>query len=177
MSKEQCFNSSLITHHYLSLITFFAWFNRYLVKHILPPESVGDAFGFVFGERMLRISAGNLEQSIFEHDDAKCAERDAGGNLYVAHVVYAKAPGLLDPILDERIAQGVFGFRFRQVCTFNDETVFASFIRLHGVRRKPRGLRRLFKRVRWNRGLKETDAWRYCDRCFVARKDGSDAHR
>jgi hypothetical protein len=52
--------------------------------------------------------------------------------------VYAKVPGLLDPIFDERVAQGMFGFGFRQVCALNDEAVFESFVRLHGVEAKAR---------------------------------------
>jgi hypothetical protein len=46
--------------------------------------------------------------------------------------VYAEAPGLLYPVLYERVAQGMFGFGLRQVSAFNYETVFASFG--HGTR-------------------------------------------
>src|SRR3954469_10826149 len=81
---------------------------------------------------MLRVNARDLEESVVEHDYAERAKGDAGRDLYVAHVVYAEASGQLDPVLYEGVAQGVFRLRFAQISTFDDETVFASFIRVHG---------------------------------------------
>jgi hypothetical protein len=45
--------------------------------------------------------------------------------------VYAEAARLLNPILYERVAQGMFGFRLRQVSALYYQTVFASFV--HGT--------------------------------------------
>jgi hypothetical protein len=39
--------------------------------------------------------------------------------------VNAKASGLFNPIFDERVTQSVLGLRFREICAFDDETVFA----------------------------------------------------
>ena len=106
---------SLITHD-SSLITaflpFFARLDADVVEHVLTAEGFGDAFGFVFGERVFGINAGYLEEAVVEHDDAEHAEGDAGRDLYVAHVVYAKVAGLLNPIFDEGVAQGMLGFGF-----------------------------------------------------------------
>jgi hypothetical protein len=123
---------SVFSYH-LSPITFFPWFDRDFLEHGLSFESFGNTFGFVFRERMFRVKAGYLEYSVVEHDDPERAECDAWHNLYLAHIVYAKTPGLLNPVFDERVAQGMFGFPFGQVCALYDETVFRSFIRLHGI--------------------------------------------
>src|SRR5438132_13981924 len=99
---------------------------------------------------MFGINTGYLEEPVIEHDHAKHAKGDAGRDLYVAHIVYAKASCLLDPVLYERVAQGVLGFCFGQICTFDDETVFASFIRVHGEN-GVQALRTQFKPDSWNR--------------------------
>jgi hypothetical protein len=39
--------------------------------------------------------------------------------------VYFEVPGLFNPVFDERITQGMFGFGFRKIRPLDDETVFA----------------------------------------------------
>jgi hypothetical protein len=82
-------------------------------------------------EGAFRVCAGYLKQALVQQAHAQKAELHTRRNLYVAHVVYAKAPGLLDPVFNERVAQGMFGFGFSQVSALDNETVFASFI--HGL--------------------------------------------
>jgi hypothetical protein len=74
---------------------------------------------------MVCIGAGNLKQALVEHHDAKRAKRHAGRNLDLIHVVYFEVPGLFNPVFDERITQGMFGFGFRKIRPLDDETVFA----------------------------------------------------
>jgi hypothetical protein len=45
--------------------------------------------------------------------------------LDLIHVVYFEVPGLFNPVFDERITQGMFGFGFRKIRPLDDETVFA----------------------------------------------------
>src|ERR1044071_1623339 len=108
LTSDSCILDSAF--HHLSLITFFSRFDRDFIKHVHSSEGFGDTFRFMLGERMLGVNAGYLKHSVVEQDDAERAERDARRDLYVAHVVYAKAPGLLNPVFDERVAQGMFGF-------------------------------------------------------------------
>jgi hypothetical protein len=69
---------------------------------------------------MLRISAGNLKHSLIEHLYPQRAKRHTGRNLYFIHVVDTKVASLFDPVFDEWVTQGMFGFNFRQVGPFND---------------------------------------------------------
>ena len=78
---------------------------------------------------MLRVGAGDFKQTIVEHHYAERAKRDAGRHLDFIHVVNFEGSGLFDPIFDERIAQGMLGFRFRKIGPLDDETVFAHVAR------------------------------------------------
>src|SRR5215213_10447109 len=100
------------------------------VKHVLTSQGVRDSFGFVLGQGVLRIGARNLEDTVVEHHNSQRAECDAGKDDDLIHVVNAETACLFDPILDERIAQSVFGFRLREIRAFDDETIFAHFFRL-----------------------------------------------
>jgi len=46
-------------------------------------------------------------------------------NLYFVHVVDFEVSRLFNPVFDERITQGMFGFGFRKIRSLDDETVFA----------------------------------------------------
>jgi hypothetical protein len=95
-------------------------------------KRIGHAARALFRERALRVNAGYLEEAVIELAHAQDTQSHALRNLYVPQIVYAEAPGLLYPVLYERVAQGMFGFRLRQESAFNYETVFASFA--HGTR-------------------------------------------
>ena len=43
-----------------------------------------------------------------------------GRNLYFVHVVNFEMAGLFDPIFDERITQGMFGFGLRKIRALDD---------------------------------------------------------
>ena len=77
-----------------------------------------------------RIRAGDLENTVVEHHHSEQSESDAGGDQNFIHVVDAKAACLFDPVLDERIAQSVLGFRLGKIRAFDDETIFAHFFGL-----------------------------------------------
>jgi hypothetical protein len=140
MSKRKQVLLFPITYH-LSPITAFsfligAWLDGDFVEHVLMAECLCDAFRLMLGERAFGVAACDFKESLVEHQDAQIAKRNAGRNLYLAHVVYAKAPGLLDPVFDEWVAERVLGFGFRQVSTLYNQTVFASLICFHGAGRK-----------------------------------------
>jgi hypothetical protein len=62
---------------------------------------------------MLRVGACDFEQTIVQHHDAQRPECDSWGDLDFIHVVDFESSGLLNPILQEWIAQGMVGFGFR----------------------------------------------------------------
>ena len=76
---------------------------------------------------MFFIRARNLKQTIIQHDNAQRAQLHARCNLYFVHVVNSKCAGLLNPVLDEWVAQSVFGLSFRKIRAFDYETIFAHF--------------------------------------------------
>jgi hypothetical protein len=89
---------------------------------------------------MLLIRTRNLELAIVEHHDAEGPKRDAGRYLYLIHVVDFEVAGLFDPILNEWVTQGMFGFGFRKIRSRDDETVFAHFAsQLNGSRQLNHG--------------------------------------
>ena len=62
---------------------------------------------------MFGVHARDLEYAIVKHDDTEGAERNTRCNLDFIHVVDFEVTRLFDPILQEWISQGMFGFRFR----------------------------------------------------------------
>ena len=78
---------------------------------------------------MLRVGAGDFKQALVKHNDSQRAQRHPGGDLNFIHVVDFEVSGLFDPVFDEGIAQGVFGFGLRKIRPLNDETVFAHVTR------------------------------------------------
>src|SRR5882672_2200919 len=109
----------------LNFSGFIARLDLDLVKHILSPQCFSHAFSFELSERMVSIGAGDLKQPIVEHHHAERAKRYAGRDLNRVHVMDFEAAGLFDPILDERVTQGMLGFGFRKIRPLDDETVFA----------------------------------------------------
>ena len=112
----------------LELVT--AWLSSDLVEHVLAPECFRDSFGLVLCQRVIGIRACDLKHAIVEHHHAQQPECDAGTDLYLVHVVKTEAARLFNPILDERIAQSVFGVRLGKIRAFDDETIFAHFFGL-----------------------------------------------
>src|SRR5690348_13365643 len=104
-----------------SLLT--AWFVADLVEHVLASQRLGHTFRRVFGERVFRIGAGNLENTVIEHHYSEQPESHAGSDQDFIHVVNAKATCFFDPIFDEGIAQSVFGLRFGKIRAFDNETI------------------------------------------------------
>jgi hypothetical protein len=107
-----------------------AWFGSDLIEHILAAQRFGNAFGRVLGERMFGIGAGDLEDAVVEHHYSEQTESHARRDQNLIHVVDAKAAGLFDPILDEGIAQSMFGLRLGKIRAFDNETIFAHFFGL-----------------------------------------------
>src|SRR5829696_1878525 len=81
-----------------------AWLSSDFVEHVLTPQGFRDSFGLVFGQRMVRIGARNLENAVVEHHNSQRAECDAGTDDDFIHVVKAKTACLFNPILDKRIS-------------------------------------------------------------------------
>jgi hypothetical protein len=115
---------------------FLARLDADLIKHILPSERFGYAFGFVLCQGMLGIGARNFKHAIVNADDAERAQRHARRHLDVIHVVNLEIAVLLDPVFDERIAQGMLGFAFGQIGAFDNQAVFAAFVFSHGREKK-----------------------------------------
>src|ERR1700750_1859605 len=113
-----------------SICSLNAWLSSNFVEHVLTSQRFGDSFGLVFGQRMVRIGARNLENAVVKHYDSERAECDTGTNDNLVHVVKAKTARLFDPIFDKRIAQSVFGFRLGEIRAFDDETIFRHFFGL-----------------------------------------------
>jgi len=105
-------------------------FRTDLVEHVLASQCFGNTFRGVLGERVFRIGACDLEDTLVEHHYSEQPESHARSDQNFIHVVNAKTSGLFDPILDERIAQSVFGFRLGKIRAFDDETIFAHFFGL-----------------------------------------------
>jgi len=84
----------------------------------------------MLGQRVIRISAGDLEDAVVEHHYAERAEGDAGTDDDLVHVVKTETACLFNPIFDKRIAQSVFGFGLGKIRAFDDETIFAHFFGL-----------------------------------------------
>src|ERR1043166_1836198 len=91
----------------IHVLSVLSWLDVYFIEHILSPQSLGYAFCFVFGQRMIDINAGNFKNALVNHDDAQRAERDTRGYLNVTHVVNLEVAGLFHPILYEGIAQSM----------------------------------------------------------------------
>jgi hypothetical protein len=62
---------------------------------------------------MFTVDTSNLKYAFIKHDHSERAEGHARRNLDLVHVVDLEVSGLFDPILEERISQRMFGFRFR----------------------------------------------------------------
>src|SRR6476646_8665538 len=71
------------------------------------------------------VDTGYFKQTLVEHYHAQRAKRDSRGNLYFVHVMDLEVAGLFNPIFDEGITQGMFGFRLRKISPLDDETVLA----------------------------------------------------
>ena len=112
------------------LLLWGAGLSSDFLKHVVTPQRLGDAFRFVFGQRMIRIGAGDLKQAIVQHHDAERAQRDARRDHDFIHVVDAEAAGLFDPLFEEWIAQGMLSLGFGEVCAFDNETIFEHGRRL-----------------------------------------------
>jgi hypothetical protein len=97
-----------------------ARFNLNLVEHVLPAQGLGYALRLVLGEWMLCVRAGNFEHTFIEHDHAERAKGYPWRNLYFIHVVDSKVSRLFDPVLNEWVSEGMFGFNFREVGPLND---------------------------------------------------------
>src|SRR5713226_2482760 len=110
---------------------FIARLEINLIKHGLPPQRLGDAFGFVFSQRTIGIDAGYFKNALIQANHAERSERHTRRNLDVVYVVNLKVAGLLDPVLDERIAQRVLGLAFVEIGAFDDQAVLAAFILSH----------------------------------------------
>ena len=76
-------------------------------------------------QRVIGIRAGDLEYSILQHDNTQRTKGHAGRDLNFIHVVNLERAGLLDPIFEKGIPQGVFRFGLREVSSFDYETIFA----------------------------------------------------
>jgi len=74
---------------------------------------------------MLLVGAGDFKQALVKHDDSERAKRNAGGHLYLIHVVDLEVAGLFNPIFNEGIAQGMLGVGLRKIGPFDYETIFA----------------------------------------------------
>ena len=74
---------------------------------------------------MLRVGAGDFKQALVEHYNAQRTKRNAGGHLYLIHVVDLEMAGLFNPIFNEWIAQGMLGVGLRKIGPFDYETIFA----------------------------------------------------
>src|SRR5437762_700955 len=96
-----------------------------IVKHILPPERLGDAFGFVFSQRMFRIDAGYFKKALVNLNHSDGPQRHPRRYLDVVYVVNLEVAGLLDPVFDEWIAQGVLGLSLVEIGAFDDEAILA----------------------------------------------------
>jgi len=107
-----------------------AGFNSDLVEHVLAAQRLGHTFRRVFGEWVFRIGARDLEDIVIQHHHSEQPESHAGSDQDFIHVVKAEAAGLFDPILDERIAQSMFGVRLGKIRAFDNETIFAHFFGL-----------------------------------------------
>lgn len=77
---------------------------------------------------MFGVNTRDFKNAIIYHDHSERSKGNAWRYLDFIHVVDAKTARLFDPVFDEWIPQGVFSFSFREVCTFDDETVFAHFL-------------------------------------------------
>jgi hypothetical protein len=62
---------------------------------------------------MFTVDTGNFKHAFIKHDHTERAEGYSRRYLDLVHVVDLEVPGLFDPILEEGISQGMFGFRFR----------------------------------------------------------------
>src|ERR1051326_2140135 len=112
--------------------------DAYVVEHVLSPERLGDAARLALGERVLGVCACDLEESVVNHLDAELSERDAGDDDHLVQVVHAEAPRLLDPVFDERVAQGVQRLGHVEVRAFGNQAILAGVLSLHGVSSEPR---------------------------------------
>src|SRR5215216_1812108 len=101
-----------------SIWSLTAWLSSDFVEHVLTPQSFGNSFGLVLGQRVLRIGARNLENPVVKHHHSERAEGDARTDDDLIHVVNAEPACLFNPILDKRIAQSVFGFRLGEIRAF-----------------------------------------------------------
>ena len=107
-----------------------AWFGVDLVEHVLASQRFGNAFRRVLRERVFGIGAGDLEDAGVKHHYSEQTESHAWRDQNLIHVVDAKAAGFFDPILDEWIAQSMFGLRLGKIRAFDNETIFAHFFGL-----------------------------------------------
>src|SRR6266849_10804093 len=80
---------------------FIAWLDVNLIEHILSPQRFGNTFGFVFGQRMIRIDARDFENPLIDTHDTERTKRHTRRNLNVVDVVNLEVAGLLDPVLDK----------------------------------------------------------------------------
>src|SRR5712692_7498055 len=110
---------------------FIAWLDINLVKHILSPQRLGDAFRFVLRQRMIGIDAGYFKEALVNLNHSERAQRYPRGYLDVVYVVNLEVACLLDPVFDERIAQGVLGLSLVEIGAFDDEAILADFILSH----------------------------------------------
>ena len=80
---------------------------------------------------MFRIDAGDFKNTFIDLYDPERTQGHTRSHLYVIHIVNLEVTRLLNPILDERIAQSVFGFAFSQVGAFDNQAILAAFVLSH----------------------------------------------
>src|SRR5438477_10415531 len=110
---------------------FIAWLDINLVKHILPPQCLGYAFRFVLSQRMFGVDAGYFKEALINLNHSDRPQRHSRRYLDVVHVMNLEVAGLLDPVFDERIAQGVLGLALVEIGAFDDQAILADFILSH----------------------------------------------
>src|SRR4026209_2377870 len=100
-ARNDCSTSLLLT----------AWFSSDLVKHVLTSQGFCNALCLVFGQRMFRIGARNLENAIFKHHHTQRAEGHTRRDQDLIHIMDPETPRLFNPVFDEWVAQSVFSLR------------------------------------------------------------------
>jgi len=94
---------------------FIARLHFNLFKHVLPAKRLGHTLGLKLSQRVILINGGNFKQTIVQHHHTQGSQLDARSDLYFVHVMNLEMTCLFDPIFDERIAQGMFGFGLRKI--------------------------------------------------------------
>jgi len=123
---------------------------------------------------MFAIDTRDFKHAIIYHYHSERAKSNTWRYLDLIHVVDAKAARLFHPVFDEWISQGVFSFSFREVCTFDDETIFAHFLIYQGMSREVAGLTNEFKVCPCG----ASQSWlEYCERCQLYHRGALSAKR